>query len=228
MTKQVKRLKCPSPALAPYWQNSLKELPSSVFSTLSSMPIDIQPKAVWCSNQLMVMYYPNENGQARLTIRLHEHKQGVLDWDALQQIKTECGFSSYQAFEVYPESRDVVNARDLRHLWLMPKNSKLAIGWIREKNSYNIIEPFVLAKELDTALEQLDVFIKGGQWSSVEKHGLPRTDNKKYIVIYHFHGDKRHHVFMAKYSSLSGFAIPVGAIVTHYYSLLELPKGITA
>lgn len=226
MSKQIKRLKCPNQALAHYWQDTLKEVPASVTDALVTQSHELRPKQVWCNNQLMVMLYPLDDGALRLTVRLHEHKQGVLDWDALQKIKSDCGFGDYQAFEVYPEKRDVVNARDLRHLWIMPKGVKLDIGWIRKRDDYTVIEPFKVSKELEIATEQLDVFIKGGQWSTVSKHGYPKDERKKYVAICGFLGDTRNHIFIVRYSSLSGFAVPKGAIVTHYYAVLEMPEGV--
>lgn len=229
--KQPKKQKCTNPDLAHYWTNELKEVPSDNMALQqSSLPLSQRPVKVWCSNTMMVMLYntfhPNTT-VLRLTIRLHEHKNGILDWDALMQIKDATGFSGYQAFEVYPDKADIVNAKNLRHLWIMPPDTKIDIGWIRRYENVNVIEPFTVQKELSIAQEQLDVFIKGGQWSSVAKHGYPKDERKKYVVLYHFPKETNHNMFIVRYSSLSGFAVPVGAIVTHYHSVLELPEELT-
>lgn len=224
MGKQVKRVKCPRPELSDYWQDKIKELPPSLLGFSSS--VDVRPMTAWCSNKLMVMYYPSPDGTARLTIRLHEHKQAVLDWDSLQDIKTACGFAEYQAFEVYPTKSDIVNACNLRHLWLMPKSVKLDLGWVRQREGYTLIEPLTVARELDTALEQLDVFIKGGQWTVIAEHGYPKKDGKRYIVVFHFNSDTRHHLILTRFHSVTGFSLPKGAIATHYYSVLEMPHGL--
>lgn len=224
---RVKRVKCPNQNLAPYWQNSLVEIPKdSPIFTESSTPLEQQPLKVWCNNFCMVMLYPAKDNVLRLTIRLHDHRNGVLDFDALDSIKNDCGFSKYQAFEVYPDKADMVNACNLRHLWIMPLDTKLDIGWIRNTQDKVVINPFELQSELKISHEQLDVFIQGGQWSSVTKHGYPKDERKKYVVLYHFHNETHHNMFIVRYSSLTGFAVPNGAIVTHYHSVLELPKEL--
>lgn len=228
--KQPKKQKCTNPDLAHYWTNELKEVPSNNPAlTQTSLPLEQRPSRVWCSNTMMVMLYNvfyKDVDAYRMTIRLHEYKDGLLDWDALNDIKNKTGFGDYQAFEVYPDKADIVNARNLRHLWIMPLNTKIEIGWIRRYNGVNAIDPFSAQSELSIAQEQLDVFIKGGQWSSVAKHGYPKDERKKYVVLYHFPKETNHNMFIVRYSSLSGFAVPVGAIVTHYHSVLELPEEL--
>ena len=42
-----------------------------------------------------------------------------ITWDELQAIKSEVGYGSHDALELYPADQDVVNVANLRHLWVM-------------------------------------------------------------------------------------------------------------
>ncbi len=42
-----------------------------------------------------------------------------IPWEDLQRLKAEAGYADYDAVEVYPASKDVVNVANMRHLWIM-------------------------------------------------------------------------------------------------------------
>lgn len=42
-----------------------------------------------------------------------------IPWEDLQRLKAEAGFADYDAVEVYPADKDVVNVANMRHLWVM-------------------------------------------------------------------------------------------------------------
>lgn len=50
-----------------------------------------------------------------------------ITWGELQDIKNQCGYSDYDAVEVYPDAADVVNVANMRHLWVMA--DKLPFAW---------------------------------------------------------------------------------------------------
>lgn len=50
-----------------------------------------------------------------------------ITWDALQEIKNECGFENFDAVEIYPKKSDVVNVANMRHLWVLP--APLPFAW---------------------------------------------------------------------------------------------------
>ena len=61
-------------------------------------------------------------------VRLSIHRTALNDaggwvdgitWDDLQRLKAEAGFAEFDAVEVYPAQRDLVNVARLRHLWVM-------------------------------------------------------------------------------------------------------------
>lgn len=50
-----------------------------------------------------------------------------LTWDELQAIKRDVGFGDWYGFEIYPPDQQVVNAANIRHLWISPE--PFGIGW---------------------------------------------------------------------------------------------------
>lgn len=63
-----------------------------------------------------------------VSARLSIHRTALADdggwvdgitWDDLQRLKAEAGYGDYDAVEVYPADRDVVNVARLRHLWCL-------------------------------------------------------------------------------------------------------------
>lgn len=46
-------------------------------------------------------------------------REGI-SWDDLQWLKDACGFGARDAVEVYPPAADVVNAANMRHLFILP------------------------------------------------------------------------------------------------------------
>ena len=54
--------------------------------------------------------------------------QDGISWDELQRIKNECGFTDYDAVEVFPTADTVVNVANMRHLWVV-EHGTLAFKW---------------------------------------------------------------------------------------------------
>lgn len=83
------------------------------------------PLAVWRSRDYLAVLWQEPNKAARrLSINsAHLNERCIprdgLTWDELQRVKRECGFGDYDAVEIYPADRDVVNAANMRHLWIL-------------------------------------------------------------------------------------------------------------
>lgn len=54
-----------------------------------------------------------------------------ITWEDLQRIKSECGYGSCDAIEVYPADIDVVNVANMRHLWIL-EDGQLPFAWRRK------------------------------------------------------------------------------------------------
>lgn len=83
------------------------------------------PIRAFQNNRFLVQLF-NENGFLRLSINrtMQDRKGEWLDkitWDELQNIKDSVGFADYDAIEVYPKKKDIVNVHNLRHLWISYK-----------------------------------------------------------------------------------------------------------
>lgn len=88
---------------------------------------------VWRSRDFLVQVFTGSGPcKCRLSInRTTLDKAGRwvegISWDELQRLKRECGFANFDAVEVYPRDRDVVNVANMRHLWVL--HEPLPFAW---------------------------------------------------------------------------------------------------
>ena len=110
--------------------------------TWPPFPPEQLPAQVWRSRdylaQLYVCWAPDARAEGmRLSVcrtRLGPNGrwEDGLTWDELQAVKTQCGYGSDWAIEIYPPDANVVNDANMRHLWLI-ENSEVPewAGWKR-------------------------------------------------------------------------------------------------
>ena len=60
------------------------------------------------------------------TLLSGERWEDGITWDELQSIKMQCGYGDFDAMEIYPADRDIVNVANMRHLWIMASPLKNA------------------------------------------------------------------------------------------------------
>lgn len=78
---------------------------------------------VWRSRDFLVQVYRERPGLIRLSVSrtalnsVKRWEDGIA-WDDLQRLKRECGRGAFDAVEVYPADRDIINVANLRHLWV--------------------------------------------------------------------------------------------------------------
>jgi hypothetical protein len=88
---------------------------------------------VWIGRGFMVQGY--DEGQFcitrlsvnRCTPQANGDWQENITWEELQSIKDEVGYADFDAVEVYPKQRDIVNVANMRHLWILPQG--LTFAW---------------------------------------------------------------------------------------------------
>lgn len=81
-------------------------------------------RRVWRSRRFLVQEFDAlAPARARLTVcrtsLAGTRFQDGITWDELQAIKSEVGFGSMHAVEVYPAEADLVNVGNMRHLWVL-------------------------------------------------------------------------------------------------------------
>lgn len=87
------------------------------------------------SSEFVCQVFREEACVARLSInRTHVHPGTMewvdgITWDELQRLKSEAGFGTYEAVEIYPPEGHVVNVASIRHLWIIGGRS--AFSWKR-------------------------------------------------------------------------------------------------
>ena len=72
---------------------------------------------VWEDDTFNVFAF-HDKYAVRLDIERKDGTDGI-GWDELQKIKSECGFGSFDAVELYPADKDVVNTGNWRHLYVL-------------------------------------------------------------------------------------------------------------
>lgn len=88
---------------------------------------------VWMDDKFLVQVYREEKGVTRLSVTkigestLDRDFPDGISWDELNKIKIEVGFGNFDAVEVYPKQKDVVNVANMRHLWILDKS--LSFAW---------------------------------------------------------------------------------------------------
>lgn len=88
---------------------------------------------VWIGRGFLVQVYDEgQFGVTRLSVnrctpQANGDWQEDISWEDLQSIKDEIGYADFDAVEVYPKKRDIVNVANMRHLWIMPQG--LSFAW---------------------------------------------------------------------------------------------------
>lgn len=88
---------------------------------------------VWRSRDFLVQVFAG-SGPCKCRLSINRTTLGKagrwvegISWDELQRLKRECGFANFDAVEVYPRDRDVVNVANMRHLWVL--HEPLPFAW---------------------------------------------------------------------------------------------------
>ena len=111
------------------WPTALKEWPRDQWPT--STPNVLK---VLRSRDFLVQVFP---APAPAIVRLSVLRAGIdsrggwlqdIAWDDLQRLKSEAGYSDFDAVEVFPPDRDVVNVANIRHLWILEPGN-LSFAW---------------------------------------------------------------------------------------------------
>ena len=88
-------------------------------------------KHVYKNRDFLVQEYHEVNGIIRLSICSVKKKGSKwidgITWDQLNDIKSGVGFSDHFAVECYPETDNIVNVANMRHLWILPE--RLPFSW---------------------------------------------------------------------------------------------------
>lgn len=106
----------------------LKDIPRSQWPD----PLSKHMRVLRSRNFLVQIFQAPEPAVVRLSVcRTSIGNNGRwldgISWDELHQIKRECGYGDWDAVEVYPADKDVVNVANMRHLWIMA--DPLGFSW---------------------------------------------------------------------------------------------------
>lgn len=77
-----------------------------------------QSIAAWESEEFKAGLFTFQ-GYMRLSIWPLEETSSPVSWEALQKVKSDCGFGNFEAIEIYPRDGQVVNTANARHLYLV-------------------------------------------------------------------------------------------------------------
>lgn len=111
---------------------ALQEVPRSEWPEASLR--DENRLRVWRSRHFLVQEFKAPApAQVRLSINrtsiVGDRWTAGIEWEELQRLKNEVGYSHLDAVEVFPPTVDVVNVANMRHLWVLAE--PLAFAWRR-------------------------------------------------------------------------------------------------
>lgn len=92
------------------------------------------PINVMRSKFFLVQIFDEGNGITRMSVNRTElddeggWREGIT-WDELQELKTQAGFATRQAVEIYPSVGNVINVANIRHLWILPAGERMPFSW---------------------------------------------------------------------------------------------------
>lgn len=95
---------------------------------------------VWRSRKFSVQEYKILNMPIRLSINRNELDESLqrwadgITWDEIQQIKHEVGYGEYDAVEIYPADKYLVNDANMRHIWIM--DEPIEFAWKAKNDSH--------------------------------------------------------------------------------------------
>jgi hypothetical protein len=82
----------------------------------------------WLNHLYVVIVKPLTGGGTHLSIR-RQDRAPCRDWRHFQQIKNQLCGPEREALELYPAESRVVDTANQFHLWVMPENVPIPIGW---------------------------------------------------------------------------------------------------
>ncbi len=105
------------------WPVALKAVPPQDWPVPAGSGALGRLVGVWRSQGFLVQVF-EERGFIRLAVNrasidiFGKFRDGI-SWDDLQRLKREAGYGDRHMVELYPPDGDVVNASNMRHLWLL-------------------------------------------------------------------------------------------------------------
>lgn len=116
------------------YSNKLEEIPESEWPEHDDKIIS----AYRSCSYLVTVYNADEHMEGlvqiavqRTSIDREGNFEDGIEYDTLQIIKNEVGYSNYDAIEVYPRHLDYYDRPNVRYLWVMTKNT-LPFIWRRD------------------------------------------------------------------------------------------------
>lgn len=126
MRRQLERDNAKQPAV-------LEPVPASNWPE-STWNMANPPFDVWRSRFYLVQGFREAGGIIRLSVNktsVEDDGRWVdgLAWDELQEIKRQVGYGDFDAVEIFPCDKNIVNVANMRNLWVMP--APIPFGWKR-------------------------------------------------------------------------------------------------
>lgn len=95
------------------------------------------PQAAWRSRdflcQVFIDGYQTQLSVNRTDLDNNGNWKADISWEELQWIKDSVGYADFDAVEVHPKKRDIVNVANMRHLFIL--NESLPFIWRKKETT---------------------------------------------------------------------------------------------
>lgn len=119
----------------PMW-NPLREVPltEELLRQRDALGINMEGSTCtcWVNDRYQVYRYVQDDegieGMVWLSIKLRS-REPIHDWRHMQQIKNELVGPEREGIELYPAESRIVDSSNQYHLWVMPKDADISLGF---------------------------------------------------------------------------------------------------
>lgn len=115
-----------------------------VGTEMAEVAMSERPFAVKRNRHFIVQLYHYETKEWGMCVRLSCNRTNLdvqgnwcdgITWDELQEIKSKCGYGDRVALEVFPEDSELIMDSNMRHLIVLPLNTRPSFAWTRKENA---------------------------------------------------------------------------------------------
>ena len=111
------------------WCLQMEDVPESCWPRMTPSPIRVMRSSAFLAQIFASVNEGQRISICRCAITRDGDWRADISWEELMAVKSQCGFSDHWAVEVFPPDNEVVNAANMRHLWI---TTQPAFAWVKQ------------------------------------------------------------------------------------------------